>query len=120
MLQGGVRYRRLGSSELVVSEIALGSWLTYRNGVDAATSRACVDRALELGVTLIDTANVYGQGAAEELLGDALAGRGRSSYLLATKLYFPMADKDRGLSRRQVRKQLEASLRRLRTDYVDL
>jgi aryl-alcohol dehydrogenase-like predicted oxidoreductase len=115
-----VRYRRLGSSELVVSEIALGSWLTYGNGVDAATARACVDRALELGVTLIDTANVYGHGAAEELLGEVLAGRDRASYLLATKLYFPMADGDRGLSRTQVRRQLAASLRRLRTDYVDL
>ncbi|MBA3402844.1 MAG: aldo/keto reductase, partial [Actinobacteria bacterium] len=65
-------------------------------------------------------ANVYGRGAAEEFLGDALAGRARSSYILATKLFFPMSDDDRGLSAAQVRKQIDDSLRRLRTDYVDL
>jgi aryl-alcohol dehydrogenase-like predicted oxidoreductase len=78
-----MRYRRLGSSELVVSEIALGSWLTFGHGVDREASLACVDRALGLGVNLIDTANVYGRGAAEELLGEALASRPRSSYMLA-------------------------------------
>jgi 1-deoxyxylulose-5-phosphate synthase len=115
-----MRHRRLGASDLVVSEIALGSWLTYGVGVDTATARVCVDRAFELGITFVDTANVYGRGAAEEFLGDALAGRDRSSYVLATKLYFPMSDEDRGLSAAQVRKQIDASLRRLRTDYVDL
>jgi aryl-alcohol dehydrogenase-like predicted oxidoreductase len=115
-----MQYRRLGSSELVVSEIALGSWLTYGHGVDREASIACVDRALGLGVNLIDTANVYGRGAAEELLGEVLSSRPRGSYLLATKLYFPMSDEDRGLSAVQVRKQLDASLRRLRTEYVDL
>ncbi len=77
-------------------------------------------RAFELGFTLVDTANVYGRGAAEEFLGDALAGRDRSSYVLATKLYFPMSDEDRGLSAAHVAKQIDGSLRRLRTDYVDL
>jgi aryl-alcohol dehydrogenase-like predicted oxidoreductase len=115
-----VEYRQLGSSDLVVSEIALGSWLTIGVGVDGATSRAIVDRAFDLGITLIDTANVYGRGAAEELLGEALAGRPRDSYVLATKLFWPMTDEDKGLSRPQVEKQLDASLARLRTDYVDL
>jgi aryl-alcohol dehydrogenase-like predicted oxidoreductase len=115
-----MRYRRLGASELEVSEISLGSWLTYGVGVEADTARACLDRALELGINFIDTANVYGRGAAETFLGEALGGRPRDSYILATKLYFPMSDTDRGLSRGQVEKQLEASLRRLRTDYVDL
>ena len=104
----------------MVSEISLGSWLTYGVGVEAAPARACLDRAFELGLNLIDTANVYGRGAAEEFLGDALAGRERSSYVLATKLYFPMSDEDRGLSAAQVAKQIDGSLRRLRTDYVDL
>jgi aryl-alcohol dehydrogenase-like predicted oxidoreductase len=115
-----VRYRQLGASDLSVSEIALGSWLTYGVGVERETARACVDRAFEAGINFIDTANVYGRGAAETFLGEALSGRDRSSYVLATKLYFPMSDEDRGLSAVQVHKQIEGSLTRLRTDYVDL
>lgn len=115
-----MRYRRLGSSDLHVSEISLGSWLTYGVGVDRDRARACVDRAFELGINFLDTANVYGRGAAEEFLGEALAGRPRDSYVLATKLYFPMSDTDRGLSREQVFKQVDGSLARLRTDFVDL
>jgi aryl-alcohol dehydrogenase-like predicted oxidoreductase len=115
-----MRYRTLGTSDLTVSEIALGSWLTYGVGVEAEAARACVDRAFEVGITFLDTANVYGRGAAESFLGEALAGRDRSSYVLATKLYFPMSDMDRGLSATQVHKQIEGSLKRLRTDYVDL
>ena len=115
-----MRYRQLGASDLVVSEIALGSWLTYGVGVETERARACVDRAFELGINFIDTANVYGRGAAEEFLGQELASRDRSSYVLATKLFFPMSDTDKGLSREQVLKQIDASLRRLRTDYVDL
>src|SRR5919106_1917635 len=115
-----VRYRRLGASDLTVSEIALGSWLTYGVGVDTASARACVERAFEVGINFLDTANVYGRGAAETFLGEVLAGRDRASFVLATKLYFPMSDEDRGLSAAQVRKQIDASLRRLRTDYVDL
>jgi aryl-alcohol dehydrogenase-like predicted oxidoreductase len=115
-----MRYRQLGASALKVSEISLGSWLTYGVGVERARSIACVRRALDLGINLIDTANVYGRGAAESLLGEALAGVPRDSYLLATKLFAPMSEADRGLSRVQVFKQLDASLKRLRTDYVDL
>jgi 1-deoxyxylulose-5-phosphate synthase len=115
-----MKYRRLGESNLLVSEIALGSWLTYSGGVDAATSRACIHKALDLGINFIDTANVYGRGAAETLLGEALAGVPRDKYVLATKLYFPMTDSDRGLSRAQIHKQIDASLARLKTDYVDL
>jgi aryl-alcohol dehydrogenase-like predicted oxidoreductase len=113
-------YRQLGAGDLVVSEISLGTWLTYGVGVKTDVARACLDRAFELGFNFIDTANVYGRGAAEEFLGDALAGRDRSTYVLATKLYFPMSDEDRGLSAAQVAKQIDASLARLRTDYVDL
>ena len=115
-----MKYRQLGASDLRVSEISLGSWLTYGVGVEAEKARACLERAFEVGINFIDTANVYGRGAAETFLGEALGGRGRDSYVLATKLYFPMSDSDRGLSRAQVEKQLDASLRRLRTDYVDL
>jgi aryl-alcohol dehydrogenase-like predicted oxidoreductase len=115
-----MQYRQLGSSDLNVSEISLGSWLTYGVGVEAEKARACLDRAFEVGINFVDTANVYGRGAAETFLGEALAGRARGSYVLATKLYFPMTDTDRGLSRAQVEKQLDASLQRLRTDHVDL
>jgi 1-deoxyxylulose-5-phosphate synthase len=115
-----MKYRRLGSSDLRVSEISLGSWLTYGVGVEAKKARACLDRAFEVGINFIDTANVYGRGAAETFLGEALSDRPRDSYILATKLYFPMSDQDSGLSRAQVEKQLDASLRRLRTDHVDL
>ncbi|HEY0013649.1 MAG TPA: aldo/keto reductase family protein [Allosphingosinicella sp.] len=115
-----MQYRQLGSSDLQVSEISLGSWLTYGVGVEAEKARACLERAFEVGINFIDTANVYGRGAAETFLGEALSGRARDSYVLATKLYFPMTDTDRGLSRGQVEKQLDASLQRLRTDYVDL
>ncbi|PSJ37267.1 aldo/keto reductase family protein [Allosphingosinicella deserti] len=115
-----MQYRQLGSSDLKVSEISLGSWLTFGVGVEADKARAVVDAAFDLGINFIDTANVYGRGAAEEFLGEALSGRARDSYVLATKLYFPMSDRDRGLSAEQVEKQLDASLRRLRVDVVDL
>jgi aryl-alcohol dehydrogenase-like predicted oxidoreductase len=114
-----MRYRRLGSSDLHVSEISLGSWLTYGGGVDRTAAEACVARAFEVGVNFIDTANVYSRGGAESFLGEVLATRPRDSYVLATKLYFPV-NGDRGLSREQVHKQIDLSLGRLRTDYVDL
>src|SRR3954462_14698979 len=115
-----MKYRKLGDSDLEVSEISLGSWLTYGVGVEADQARACLGEAFEQGINFIDTANVYGRGAAETFLGEALQGHVREDYVLATKLYFPMSETDRGLSREQVEKQLDASLRRLRTDYVDL
>jgi aryl-alcohol dehydrogenase-like predicted oxidoreductase len=105
-----------------VSEISLGSWLTYGGGVGDESARACVDAAFEVGINFIDTANVYARGAAEEFLGDVLQSRPRDSYVLATKLYFPMDDTgvNQGLSKAQVEKQIDDSLRRLRTEYVDL
>lgn len=115
-----MRYRQLGSSDLHVSEIALGTWLTTGVGIEKAAAIACVERAFDLGINFIDTANVYGRGASETVLGEALAGRKRDSYILATKVFFPMSEHDRGLSRSQIAKQIDASLARLRTDYVDL
>ncbi len=115
-----MKYRKLGASDLNVSEISLGSWLTYGVGVERDRAVACVNRAFELGINFIDTANVYGRGAAESFLGEALANRKRDSYVLATKVFFPMSDTDKGLSRAQILKQMDASLKRLRVDYVDL
>ena len=115
-----MKYRQLGASDLSVSEISLGSWLTYGVGVERDGAAACVDKAFDLGINFIDTANVYGRGAAETVLGELLAGRPRDSYVLATKVYFPMSSTDRGLSRAQIAKQIDASLARLKTDHVDL
>ena len=115
-----MKYRQLGDSGISVSEICLGSWLTYGVGVEADAARACLDRAFDEGINFIDTANIYGRGAAESFLGEALKGRPRDSYIMATKLFWPMTETDRGLSRAQVLKQIDASLMRLQTDYVDL
>lgn len=115
-----MKYRKLGNSDLNASEIILGSWLTYGGGVERQNAEACVHKAFDVGINFIDTANVYARGAAESLLGEVLQGIDRSSYILATKVYFPMSEVDRGLSAAQIRKQIEASLQRLKTDYVDL
>jgi len=117
-----VEYRRLGGSGVKVSEISLGSWLTYGGSVAEERATACVHRAYDLGINFFDTANVYVRGAAEEIVGNALAGFDRDSYFLATKVYFPMGEgpNDRGLSRKHITEQCHASLRRLGTDYVDL
>jgi aryl-alcohol dehydrogenase-like predicted oxidoreductase len=115
-----MKYRKLGASDLRVSDISLGSWLTYGVGVERDAAKACVDAAFDLGINFIDTANVYGRGAAESFLGDALAGRPRDSYVLATKVFGEMGPDDRGLSRAQIEKQIDASLKRLRTNFVDL
>jgi aryl-alcohol dehydrogenase-like predicted oxidoreductase len=114
-----VRYRRLGSSDLEISEISIGSWLTYGGGVGRELAEACIAKAFEVGINFIDTANVYSRGAAESFLGEVLVGRPRDSYILGTKLYFPL-NGDQGLSREQVFKQLDLSLLRLKTDHVDL
>jgi Aldo/keto reductase family len=117
-----MRYRRLGPSDLEVSEISLGSWLTFAGGVEFEQTRACTDAAFEAGINFFDTANVYGRGAAESAWGAILSGRPRESYVLATKVWGQMSEDptDRGLSARQIAKQIDASLERLQTDYVDL
>lgn len=115
-----MKYRQLGSSELQVSELALGSWLTYAGGIEREQAKQCIHQAFQVGINFFDTANIYGYGAAESLLGEVLQDFPRSSYVLATKLYFPMTERDQGLSAAQVSKQLDASLKRLGTEYVDL
>lgn len=115
-----MNYRQLGCSDLKVSEISLGSWLTYGVGIDAERTRQCVHAALDAGINFFDTSNIYGLGAAETVLGETLHGMKRSNYILATKLFFPMTPTDSGLSAPQIHKQLDASLKRLGTDYIDL
>src|SRR3954453_15141014 len=115
-----MRFRKLGDSDIEVSSISLGSWLTYSGGIERDQTEACTRAAFEAGITFFDTANVYGTGAAEEAWGEILAGYPRDSYILATKVYFPMSETDQGLSAAQIAKQIDASLARLRTDHVDL
>lgn len=115
-------YRNLGNTGLKVSEISLGSWLTYGNAVENETAIKTIDKAYELGVNFFDTANAYNRGEAEKVVGEAMEKYERSSYVLATKVYFPMGDKpnDRGLSRKHVMESAHASLKRLKLDYVDI
>lgn len=121
-----MRYRKLGRWGVQVSEIGLGSWLTYGGTVEEDTAVACLHRAYELGVNFFDTANVYERGRSEEVVGRAIADLPRDDLVLATKVYGPMSPpdrpwpNDRGLSRKHVTEQCEASLRRLGTDRIDL
>jgi aryl-alcohol dehydrogenase-like predicted oxidoreductase len=117
-----MQYRRLGSSGLKVSEIALGSWLTYGDYVEDRIAAECVMKAVELGVNMFDTANSYADGAAERVLGRALSGVPRDEYVIATKVFFPMGSgpTSRGLSRKHVIEQCHASLRRLGTGHIDI
>lgn len=112
--------RTLGNSDLEVSEISLGSWLTYSGGVEREQTVACTKAAFEAGITFFDTANAYGRGAAETAWGEILKDYARDSYVLATKVFFDMSDTDGGLSAAQIHKQVDASLARLQTDYIDL
>jgi voltage-dependent potassium channel beta subunit len=117
-----MEYRRLGRSGLRVSEIALGNWVTHGGQVGDDAARACVRAALDAGVNLFDTADVYERGKAESVLGDILKDVERSSYVLATKCFAPMSDdpNDWGLSRKHIIESCEKSLKRLQTDYIDL
>lgn len=117
-----MKYRNLGASGLKVSELGLGSWLTFGGYVDRDLSKKIIHYAYENGVNFFDTANMYGKGEAEQVMGEALKPFPRSSYVLATKVYFPMGDgpNDRGLSRKHIMEQCEASLKRLGVDYIDL
>ncbi|GIO69911.1 aldo/keto reductase family protein [Paenibacillus cookii] len=117
-----MKYRRLGGSGLKVSEISLGSWLTYGGYVERENAVHSIKTAYDLGINFFDTANVYEKGAAEELVGEALKAYPRESYVLATKAFWPMGDgpNDRGLSRKHITEQVHASLKRLKHDYVDI
>lgn len=117
-----MQYRKLGNTGLKVSEISLGSWLTYGNAVENDTAMKTMDHAYELGVNFFDTANVYNRGEAEKVVGEALRRHDRGSYVLATKVYFPMSDRpnDSGLSRKHMMESAVASLKRLGLDYVDI
>src|SRR5580658_3606195 len=119
-----MHYRRLGASGLKVSEVCLGSWLTFGNATENDVAEKCIDRAYELGINFYDTANVYARGKSEEVVGKSLRKYPRSTYVLATKVFFQMDDgpmpNNRGLSRKHIIEQCEASLKRLGLDYIDV
>ncbi|MBT2755635.1 aldo/keto reductase family protein [Mesobacillus foraminis] len=117
-----MNYRKLGRTGLKVSEISLGSWLTYGNSTEKETAVKTIDKAYELGINSFDTANVYATGESERIVGEALGKYPRESYVLATKVFWPMGEgpNDRGLSRKHVFEQLHASLKRLNQEYVDI
>jgi aryl-alcohol dehydrogenase-like predicted oxidoreductase len=117
-----MEYRRLGSSGMFVSEIAYGNWITHGSQVDEAAAIKCVRTALDVGITTLDTADVYAGTRAETVLGKALKGVRRESYELFTKVYWPTGagKNDRGLSRKHIFESVHASLKRLQTDHIDL
>lgn len=118
-----MEFRHLGSSGLKISEIAYGNWLTHGDQIEAEQATACVRAALDLGITTFDTADVYANTVAEEVLGSALAHERRESLEIFTKVYFPTGPKghnDTGLSRKHIMESINGSLRRLGTDFVDL
>ena len=120
---GGVKYRRLGNTGLLVSEIAYGTWLTFGTQVDRAAADRIIRRCLDLGINYFDTADVYAKGGAEEMLGAILPDSViRQDYVLATKVYFPMGEgvNNRGLSRKHIFDSIHDSLKRLRVEYVDI
>ncbi|MDE3724030.1 aldo/keto reductase family protein [Nocardiopsis sp. N85] len=115
-------FRHLGTSGLVVSEIAYGNWITHGSQVEEDAAVACVRAALDAGITTFDTADVYARGKAEEVLGRALKGERRDGLEIFSKVYWPMGPgkNDRGLSRKHIIRGVEDTLRRLGTDYLDL
>jgi aryl-alcohol dehydrogenase-like predicted oxidoreductase len=116
-------YRALGRSGLKISEIAYGNWITHGSQVEEDAARACVHAALDAGITTFDTADVYARGRAEEVLGRALAGQRRESLEIFTKVFWRVGGtgpNDVGLGRKHIHESIDASLRRLGTDYVDL
>ena len=121
-MNASMGHRHLGKSGLVVSEIAYGNWITHGSQVEREAALACVRAALDEGITTFDTADVYAETRAEEVLGEALAGQRREGLELCTKVYWPTGPgaNDRGLSRKHIFESIHGSLRRLRTDYVDL
>ncbi len=117
-----MNYRQVGQTGLKISEISYGTWLTFGNQVDAELGAALVRTALENGINYLDTADVYNQGQAEDMLGRVLPLYRRAEYVVATKAFWPMSDAvlNRGLSRKHIFDSIEASLERLKLRYVDL
>jgi voltage-dependent potassium channel beta subunit len=117
-----VKYRKLGKYGVKVSEVSLGSWLTYGGATEEETARLCIEKAFDLGINFFDTANAYARGKSEEVVGRTLKNYDRDDLVVATKVFFPMGDgpNDKGLSRKHIFEQCHLSLKRLQMDYIDL
>ncbi len=120
-----MKYRQLGKYGVKVSEIGLGSWLTYGMGIDNKTAVKCFKTALDNGIIFFDTSDIYNKGEAEKTLGKVLFKEievPREDIVLATKCFWPMSPNpnDHGLSRKHVIESVNKSLKRLKTDYIDL
>jgi aryl-alcohol dehydrogenase-like predicted oxidoreductase len=120
-----MNFRYLGNSGMQISEITYGNWLTHGSQVENDVAAKCVQAALDAGITTFDTADVYANGRAEQVLGEALKGERRESLEIFTKVYWPVGPdpkhkNDTGLSRKHVMEGIDNSLRRLQMDYVDL
>lgn len=117
-----MKYRRLGKAGIKVSEISLGTWLTYGKSVEKETAKACFKVAYEQGINFFDTADIYAYGESEKVVGEIIQDFNRSELVLGTKVFFPMSKNpnNRGLSRKHIMASCEASLKRLKTDYIDL
>ncbi|MEY3801789.1 MAG: hypothetical protein RLZZ51_71 [Actinomycetota bacterium] len=117
-----MEFRYLGNSGFKISAISYGNWITHGSQVEEDAANACVKRALDLGITTFDTADVYAGTRAEAVMGRALAGVPRESIEVFTKVYWPTGGgvNDRGLSRKHIMHSIDASLKRLNMDHVDL
>jgi aryl-alcohol dehydrogenase-like predicted oxidoreductase len=117
-----MNYRRLGRTGLKISEIGLGTWWSYGKKVEQEESVRCIRRAFEMGVNFFDTADVYSEGKAEQILGEAIRSLPREQLVVATKCAGTAwaGPLGKGLSRKHVIEALHASLRRLGLDYIDL
>jgi aryl-alcohol dehydrogenase-like predicted oxidoreductase len=117
-----MQHRHLGRSGLKVSEISYGNWITHGSQVEEDAAVACVNAALDAGITTFDTADAYADTRAESVLGRALSGQRREGLEILTKVYWPTGEgaNDRGLSRKHLLESIDGSLRRLGTDYVDV
>jgi aryl-alcohol dehydrogenase-like predicted oxidoreductase len=117
-----MNYRRLGEAGVKLSEIGLGGWLTFGNALEQDQARALIDKAFDVGINFFDTADVYANGACEQAWGELLKQRRRADFVLASKVFFPMSQgvNDRGLSRKHITESCHDSLRRLKTDYLDI
>src|SRR5690606_24870654 len=117
-----MEYRRLGKSGIKVSEVSLGTWLTYGKAVEVEAAKACIKTAFDNGINFFDTADIYAIGESEKVVGELLQDYNRSDIVLGTKVFFPMSQNinNRGLSRKHIMESCDKSLKRLKTDYIDL
>jgi voltage-dependent potassium channel beta subunit len=117
-----MEYRRLGTAGIKLSEIGLGGWLTFGNALEAEQARAVMNTAFDVGINFFDTADAYSNGKCEEAWGELLKDHRRGGYVLATKVFFPTGSgpNDRGLSRKHIIENCHLSLKRLKTDYLDV